>query len=269
MASRSSRIVFLLLLLSPFGVMAANASMVTQAWYKLGEDDPGATAGSTGNSTTADSSGNGLSLTRAGTPTYSSNTAALSDGSTLSMQFNGSTDSYTRGSAVSAATTNVVLEAWVDPASTAPAAFGALAYNGNAGANGYGFYQNANSNTFGVPAGDIYVLRGGVGFTDLGSFPAGTWVNLAIVFDSSGNLHTYINGSPGPTDGAAATPSGAFDIGGDGTNFFDGNIDQVRVFTYTGTFDPSDLLIGAPAPEPASAALFGLGGLLLLRRRGG
>ena len=39
-----------------------------------------------------------------------------------------------------------------------------------------------------------------------------------------------------------------------------GSVDQVRVFTYTGTFDPSDFLIGTTVPEPSSFVLFGLAG---------
>ena len=73
--------------------------------YHLGEADPGAVAGNTGDNPTIDSGPGGNNLPSSGSPTYSSNVGA--PGSTLSMAFNGTTDDYMLGHALTTLTTNV------------------------------------------------------------------------------------------------------------------------------------------------------------------
>lgn len=239
------------------------AGVVAVDWYKLGEADPGAVAGNTGNATTIDSVGMTNNLSRAGSPTYSADTAALSLGSTLSMQFNGSTEGYYSSTADSPGlTTNVGIEAWVEAANTTNP-FAIIAYNG--GANGYGFFQEY---------GNLYWLEQGRADGVMTAITAGQWVHLGMVFDSLGHMTAYVNGVAVATDSAGTlAPSPGFDIGAGGTfaspaAVFDGNVDQVRVFTFSGAFNPSDFLIGT-VPEPSTFVLLGLGaaGMVVAARR--
>src|SRR5690242_2044748 len=99
----------------------ARAAVVPIAWYKLGEDDPGAVANAAGQNPTQDSTANSFDLARAGSPTYRADTAPNSLGSTLSMELNGATDYYSRTNAVTTLTSNVGIEAWAKPdAAAAP-----------------------------------------------------------------------------------------------------------------------------------------------------
>ena len=79
---------------------------VTQARYRLGDDDPGAVAGSAGRATTEDVAG-GLRLTKTGTPVYGSNVS--NGGSNPCMSFNGTSYYQTNGAGVSALTANLDL----------------------------------------------------------------------------------------------------------------------------------------------------------------
>src|SRR5512143_3617459 len=69
----------------------SQAAVNTVAWYRLGEDDPGAGTNLLGQNPTVDIGANRLNLTRFGNPTNRADTAVLSQGSTLSMQFQGTT----------------------------------------------------------------------------------------------------------------------------------------------------------------------------------
>lgn len=94
--------------------------------------------------------------------------------------------------------------------------------------------------------------------------------HLAIVRDS-GNWQLWVDGAMTNTfasadyNPAAGIRIGAGNAGTGDNRGFNGIIDTVRVFGYTGAFNINDTLYRVP--EPASASLFALGGLLLLRRR--
>jgi hypothetical protein len=69
----------------------------------------------------------------------------------------------------------------------------------------------------------------------------GQWYHLGLI-SSAGVITGYIDGAPVGIVGATPnTPTSAFQLGWNvigGGEYFDGRIDQARVFTFTGTFDP-------------------------------
>ena len=99
-------------LLAIGGVMAATihsgAAVSTVAYYRLGEEDPGAAAGQAANEVTVTSSGN-VNLQRVGNATYSSETGV--SGSQLALQVTGG--GYTNGTPIVTRGDNWGLEAWV------------------------------------------------------------------------------------------------------------------------------------------------------------
>lgn len=241
--------------------MLAPAAVTPIAYYRLGEADPGASAGTLGQNPTRDSAGT-FDLARNGTPTYSSNvssTAAANVGSTLSMDFDGAgndNDRYNLAAAVPTPATNWGIEAFVQ-ADTADGV-AVIAYNGNSGGSGMGLY---------LFQGNYVGLVGGKAF--VGSTPAGTgnWVHLAMVTEP-GNSTFYVNGVAAATGPHPNTAADFFNVGGrsDNGELFNGRIDEVRVFTFSeGQFSTDDLLVNVP--EPSALALLGVAGVLALRRR--
>jgi hypothetical protein len=106
---------------------------------------------------------------------------------------------------------------------------------------------------------------------------AGQWYYAAVVNDGT-NLSLYLDRNdglgyvlqgtdPNPLNGALSPMEGTWTIGRGMhnwgvTDWFDGLIDEVRLTNRA--LDPSEFLF---APEPASLTLFGLGALVLGRRR--
>ncbi len=102
-----------------------------------------------------------------------------------------------------------------------------------------------------------------------GSFSANTWTHLALIRDN-GTTTFYINrvaqtptyaGAPSHDLGFLSTEPGA-------PTYFDGDMDEARVVTFTpgeSTSNVLDALQGVP--EPSSAFLVALGGITLLLRR--
>src|SRR5262249_31922515 len=137
--------------------------IAVKAFYRLGDDDPGAVAGNIGNDPTQDSSPNNLDLTRRGVPNYSSDVPSntrLPD--TLSMDFNNNPLGVSPGPLADAGyyTTTPLsfplgrwgVEAWVKPAVadyTAGTGYALISYNGNltndaSTATGIGLFQKGN-----------------------------------------------------------------------------------------------------------------------------
>lgn len=107
------------------------------ATWRLGEDDPGALAGATGNSVTTGVDG-GWNLGRNGTPSYS---ATVPSGSTVSMQFDGA-GNYSAPTQVTA-TDNIVMECWARPTALGSGGFSFAVSNGAVGNGGYGIVEIA------------------------------------------------------------------------------------------------------------------------------
>jgi autotransporter-associated beta strand protein len=232
------------LLISFFVAVAAprsRAAINVVSYWRLGESDPGATAGAAAASTT-DIVG-GMNLTFQGNARYASDVAATAANriaSLLSVNFTNS--AYAITPIVSTATDNFGIECWAKP--TALGGGQVIAYNGGtggaAGSSGWGIILAADNTYQG--------LFGGI--TTIGTSPAtaNVWTHLALVC-SSGVTTLYVNGVPsGSSSSGMYTPQGNFALGAPPQSptgqFFTGLIDEVRVFTFAaGQFTTSDLLL--------------------------
>jgi hypothetical protein len=248
-----------LILFAAMALEARGSAFIRGAYYRLGEDDPGAAAGAVGNDPTRDSFTDKLDLSRVGSPHYSADTPAKYALSKLSMAFGQVTGGPTFLGYYSRATPlptdqGYALEAWVSSFDSAvvdpPTVPELIAYNGTPGTDGFGFYQTDGK----------YVAR--IGATDqvLGAADNRVWHHLAYIqsFDNAsfyydGTLVNSTTGAPVPV-----APTGGFWLGGrklgaNDADLFDGNIDEVRYQSYNpiaaGAFEPTAFLIDAPEPS--------------------
>ena len=236
------------------GPGAALATVVDAAWWRLGENDPGAVSGGAVTDTTADLRG-GTPLNQTGGLYYTNVSASLAlsrVGSTLAIQFGGS-GQYLTNAISFTAVNNFGIEAWVRPAAT-NGGISAIAYNGNTSSSGWGFFQDNNT---------YVALFGGVATSGSGPAAAGVWTHLALVRDN-GVSGFYINGFLiGTTNRAPLTPDGDFALGAapqlPTSLHFTGAIDEVRVFAFNaGQFSTNDLLINLQRVKTIAAT--GVGG---------
>src|SRR5437899_1411955 len=237
----------------------AHATVTNLAWYRLGENDPGAVSGQVVNSTTMDFVGVNH-LERLGSPSYTdsvSTNAANRVGSSLAVLFNGIDQSYSNATVVSTLLNNFGVEAWVR-LDTLPAGTNVIAHNGNFNANGWGLVVQGNGGSsatvFGVYGGRA-TLGGGVGMLNR----TGQWVHVALV-RANGSGTFYVDGvASGPnTSISPNTPSGGFAIARRpeaSSSFFPGAIDEVRVFTFaSGQFSTNDLLLNQRRVQTLTAS---------------
>jgi hypothetical protein len=257
-----------LILTSALTLRARASAFVSGAYYRLGDDDPGAVSGAVGNDPTLDSFTSALNLSRVGAPHYSSNTPAGYTLSKLSMAFANEglggpsfLGYYTRPKPLPT-DQGYAIEAWVNtptisPLLDPPTAPHLIAYNGTPGTDGFGLYE----------IGGQYVARLGATDHPLGPTGDDAWHHVAYIqsFDNAsfyydGKLVSSTTGDPTPL-----APTGAFWLGGrnltgDDTDLFNGYIDEVRYQAYNpiaaGAFEPASFLIDAP--EPSAIALLGL-----------
>ena len=238
-------------------VYQAGTGLFPSAYYRLGENDPGATDGQAANTATVDIV-SGMNLSQSGTPpTYSSRTGVR--GSSLSMAFSGGSYQYSTPLITNAARWG--MEAWVY-STNADIPMGIIVNNG-ANCCGTGMAIVQHHGVFqGLCSGIAYV----------GSTPVviNTWTHLALV--TSGGMTTfYVNGVANGTAGAPNTPTVdpygiGFSIGdclsGQGApQPFQGLIDEVRMFTFSpGLFATNSLLLTSVPPGPASVSLLPTGG---------
>ena len=223
-------------------IVSAHAGITTVRHFRLGEADAGAApSGAAGASSTDTTATENLTIT--GLPLYSADVANAN--STLSMEFNGTTQYATTGNWHNL-TTNFGVEAWVKPAATGGEHF--IIYNGQSGANGWGILQNNATGKFGA-------LFGGRAFFGTGDVVPGVWTHLAIVCTDTVATF-YVNGvASGTTTDLPNPASGFIGIGTNAVvpaaNLFQGKIDEVRVFTFApGAFVATDLLFTVPPPPP-------------------
>ncbi len=164
-------------------------------------------------------------------------------GSTLAVEFNRDhRQCYFADDVISLRTDGYGIEAWVRPNNNATT--GTIVWNGDFG---WGLLQRGDVLCGHVnPLGDVGAYK----------FTPGQWYHMAMVRDD-GKTTFYVNGQPAgsefhvdgkpvPSDNREpAVPHGRFWIGCTNERFFfDGAIDEVRVFRpKPGRFRPSDLLM--------------------------
>lgn len=202
--------------------------------------------------------------TPAPTSVYSSDVpeaTKLPTASTMSIRLNGA-ERFNYWANDWKPTDNFGIEAWVKPAALSTTQV--IVYAGLPSTSGGIGLMLSNS--------QVRIHYGGVGSVtwDAPGLAVNTWTHLAMV-RNSGVTSLYVNGvdvSPAtPHTATPLAPTSAFGIGSyqyGGSNFT-GNLDNIRLFTFTGgAFQSSDLLV--VVPEPASLGLIGLAGVCLIRR---
>jgi len=220
------------------------------AWYRLGENDPGAASGVAVTNTTADFAG-AKHLKQFGSPLYTSAVspdAATQVASSLGVQLDGS-GQYLSNAIVTTAVDNFGIEAWVKP-TTVSSTYNFVAYNGNTANNGWGIAWQDGA--FQGWYGNVILFGSGV-------IATGTWAHVALVRDN-GSSTLYVNGVSAniPTGFGPNAPSTGFALGirpqAPTTDFFNGAIDEVRVFTFApGQFSTNDLLLNRTSTETTAA----------------
>lgn len=208
------------------------SALVPRAWYRLGENDPGAAPFFPVGFATMDFFGtNHLNRFGIGNPVYHDpqpSSASEHVASSLAVRINGPGE-YFRSALPTTAMDHFGLELWVRPSGGSNAR---LAYNGLPGANGWGLeWQN----------GLFYVRCGGTTFA-FASVPLGQWAHVAVVCEN-GLVTAYLNGVAVFWQVVSVSmPEGGFGVGSP-EDFFFGDLDEVRVFTFPpGQFHPDGLL---------------------------
>ena len=240
-------------------VPSLTGGVIPVAYYRLGENDPGAADGQTGDTNTIDLI-SGLNLSQIGnTSTYSTNAGVR--GSTLSLAVDQGGYYYPTPIITNAG--NWGLEAWVmsTNADNAAPEHGDVVINGNyAGNTGLGIFQIGSQ---------WQALIMGIEW--FGGAPVATnkWTHLAVV-TTGGATTFYVNGVANATVSVVPNPpttdAGDFSIGYDANpyagqpSYFQGFIDEVRAFTVApGLFSTNALLASFP-PPPASVSILAAGG---------
>lgn len=107
--------------------------------------------------------------------------------------------------------------------------------------------------------------------TTVTSWAAGTWHHIAGTYDGAGNYAIYVNGSLNDTANVSGATAAGTDLGfggrRDGGGVFDGQMDDVGFYNHALSASDISTIYASGIPEPATIALLGLGGLVLLRRR--
>src|SRR5271167_3340857 len=202
----------------------ARATITVVSYWRMGENDPGATAGATATATT-DSVGS-HKLTCSGQALYSTDVspaALVHTDSMLSVNFTNS--AYASNSAVvSTAQDNFGIEAWVEP--TALPTRQVIAFNGSIDTNGWGIVVEGSS--YKGLIGDLLVGP------STATAASNVWTHVALV-RNNGVATLYTNGvAAGNTSTAApGLPTGSFALGSDLPSplfvSFSGLMDEVRV----------------------------------------
>ncbi len=248
------------------------------AFYRMGEDEGGTAGNSPGPPVDSSGNGNGWSGTFPGGGTYIEEVAEAAAGKTGSSV---AVDWSNRGqwrddplqilledgsTADVDLSDNYAIEMWVRPQNNTQS--NAWLY-GLGGPNGVGLIQQ----------GDVIQARNtSTGAeSDFGEYALtdatlNQWVHLAVVADN-GTMKFFVDGALAAEhlDGGAPVPPGDpqrihIGVNAGGGVHWNGSLDEVRIFTFEGAFDPNTLLVngGLPASGPSDIKST-FGGFPLLR----
>lgn len=211
------------------------------AWYKMDESTWSGATGEVLNSAT--NSYNGTSSGGAYTTADGMNNRA--------GRFDG-VDDYISGSVPMTQTDNWTMSAWIYP-STLPQ-LGMVVSNGNDDnivGDGYAF---GIGNGSGSSGSKLQGVNSGVAFIDSGyTFPAANaWYHVAMV-RSSGTIKFYVNGiQTASTSASVPTTPTVFRIGSQtGIRYFNGRIDDVRIYNYVRSQNNIITDMSGYVPRPA------------------
>lgn len=242
----------------------ATAEIQVQAHYRCGEADTmEKKAGAETASVTRDSSPNGRHLIHVlGTLNYTRHVPKAATGSTVALRISESGTCYSDdvgGFGLEGQKLGWGIEGWF-MSSTANEAYddGTPAEKWFVGIGN----PHAQNGMAIAQLGDQFVgILNGVAYVEANpalKVQPGQWVHLALVADADGNARLYVNGDLHTTrnaqPGALVTKDAAHvgvRPGGDG-KLKDGAVDELRIFTFEGMFDPRDLLVNQ-TPDPAEA----------------
>jgi alpha-tubulin suppressor-like RCC1 family protein len=239
-------ILLFLFVLSVFPGASSHAAVTVLNYWRLGESDPGATNGVTATNTVDSVGTNNLTFT--GTPWYTNDVAATALSHTASsLSVNFTNGAYATNSLILTNVDNFGVECWVKPMALGIGQV--IVYNGSTGGTGDGGWGILINS-----AGMYQVLFGGV--IAFGTAPANinTWTHVAAV-RASGVTTLYVNGAASDTNNLmpGVSKAGGFALGvppqAPTAPFFNGLIDEVRVFTFAaGQFSTNDLLLNQLLP---------------------
>jgi hypothetical protein len=216
------------------------------AYFRLGEDDPGAVPGRPAGARTINHVSS-RHLEKHGSISYTADTAAT--GSSLAMSFEEAGAHFTSSDLYLTETDYFILEAWVrvNRVKDVPTV---IVYNGRGDQDGYGLITIGRRWQF---------MFGGVCFGDSGiPCEVGKWTHLALVCER-GRSQLWVNGRPAGqvVNVLPNVPTGPFTIGGipvsqNPTQCLDGQIDEVRLSEFLAPFRPEMLLL-PPIHNPPPA----------------
>lgn len=229
-----------------------NPTLLPVAYYRMGENDPGAAVSLPCGATSDAVSGASLAVL-GNVPEYSADTGV--PGSALGIKFTGG--GYGTNMPI-ALTDNWGIEAWVNALEAVPTlstdGYATIVVNGDTAHNGVALLQ--------TPSGQFAGLCGNVALVGGSAVLPGVWTHLALVV-SQGVTTFYVDGAAVGTAGSPLVPTTCFGIGYNPAGYgggepFKGGIDEVRVFTFApGQFSTKELL--QDRVPPPSTRIFASG----------
>lgn len=197
---------------------------IPTAYYRLNEAS---------GSSLADYSGNGYTLTVAGSGTTYAGTGAINGSSDTSIRFNGSGYACNSGSA--SLTGSFTVEAWVKPATLT----GSLGIVGSRRPSDFSFNMKYNNGQFQGAIGNGTAWLAANANTTLSTYRVlNAWYHVVYVVTGTGYT-IYVNGvNAGSGSYSSATPllfnaTHNLCVGADGSNFeiFNGSLDEVAIYS--------------------------------------